>query len=167
MSGDDFEPGVLAAVQHVEKAIAALTRLADVAPSPALRERTLECAHAYAVASRSLTAWTLEPAAVDAAATVPVDVGGLHVDPVTRRVSVDGRDIELTRIEMSLLLVLARRPDVAVSTVDLTRAVWGASSERIVTRTVASHVCRLRRKLGPGFVGNVWGYGYRLLETAA
>ena len=51
--------------------------------------------------------------------------------------------------------------------VQLLRDVWGFRSAGR-TRTLDSHASRLRRKLGPEdgpFVVNVWGVGYRLLDS--
>jgi DNA-binding response OmpR family regulator len=51
---------------------------------------------------------------------------------------------------------------------ELLRDVWGFRSMG-ATRTLDSHACRLRQKLGRGgdrFVLNVWGVGYRLLDGA-
>ena len=52
---------------------------------------------------------------------------------------------------------------------DLLRTVWGFRSMGS-TRTLDSHACRLRRKLGADgdrFVVNVWGVGYRLVDGLA
>jgi DNA-binding response OmpR family regulator len=74
--------------------------------------------------------------------------------------------VELTQKEFALLRVLAADP-VKVHTKDeLLRTVWGFRS-RGTTRTLDSHACRLRAKLGAGgdrFVVNVWGVGYRLVD---
>jgi DNA-binding response OmpR family regulator len=52
------------------------------------------------------------------------------------------------------------------TTEELLRNVWGFRALGS-TRTLDSHACRLRQKLGRAgdrFVLNVWGVGYRLLE---
>ncbi len=52
---------------------------------------------------------------------------------------------------------------------ELLRDVWGFRAMG-TTRTVDSHACRLRQKLGVDgdrFVHNVWGVGYRLVEAPA
>jgi DNA-binding response OmpR family regulator len=51
---------------------------------------------------------------------------------------------------------------------ELLRDVWGFRSHG-ATRTLDSHACRLRQKLGVHggrFVVNVWGVGYRLTDLA-
>jgi DNA-binding response OmpR family regulator len=95
-----------------------------------------------------------------------VRVGALELDPASRTVRVGGRPVELTQTEFSLLRVLAAAPTTVHTKAELLRSIWGyrAVSE---TRTLDSHACRLRAKLGVGgerYVLNVWGVGYRLVE---
>ena len=95
----------------------------------------------------------------------PLVVGSLRVDPVTRRITVAGRAVELAAKEYELLLMLAREPSRVFTKAELLRDVWGSQSPTARTRTLDSHACRLRRKLEPGaFVINVWGVGYKLVE---
>ncbi len=96
-------------------------------------------------------------------------VGDLVVDPVTRVVRLRGQPVHLSAKEFALLRALAADP-LRVHTKDqLLRDVWGFKSFG-ATRTLDSHACRLRRKLGAGgdrYVVNVWGVGYRLLDPVA
>jgi DNA-binding response OmpR family regulator len=97
-----------------------------------------------------------------------VAVDGLRIDPVTRRVTVAGRPVELPAKEYELLLRLAEEPSRVFTKLELLRDVWGFRSATVRTRTLDSHACRLRRKLQPGeFVVNVWGVGYKLVEAEA
>jgi DNA-binding response OmpR family regulator len=95
------------------------------------------------------------------------EAGGIAVDRVTRRVTVDGRPVALAGKEYELLLRLASDPRRVFTKEELLRDVWGFRSLGR-TRTLDSHASRLRRKLGRGSAGtyvvNVWGVGYRLLE---
>jgi DNA-binding response OmpR family regulator len=93
-----------------------------------------------------------------------VRVGALEVDPPTRDVRVGGRRVDLSAKEFSLLRALAADPTRVFTKDELLRDVWGFASLGS-TRTLDSHACRLRRKLGAGFVVNVWGVGYRLVEV--
>jgi len=96
-----------------------------------------------------------------AAADVPVRVGGLVVDPATRRVTHDGHEAHLTPTEFELLHRLAQAPHVVFARARLLEQVWGhrvAAGER----TVDSHVRSIRRKLGPGVIRTVHGVGYAL-----
>lgn len=96
-----------------------------------------------------------------------VRIGPLELDPMTREVRVSGRQVPLTQTEFALLRVLAGAPTTVHTKADLLRTVWGYRS-RSSTRTLDSHACRLRQKLGAGggarFVINVWGVGYRLVD---
>src|SRR5262249_57760019 len=97
--------------------------------------------------------------------------GPLELDPRTRVVAVDGIPVTLSQKEYELLLRLAADPHRVFTKDELLRDVWDyRSSSR--TRTLDSHVCRLRRKLrlldAEGeLLENVWGVGYRLLPVPA
>ena len=81
------------------------------------------------------------------------------------RVTVQGKRIELTATEFKLLTVLAQRRGRVQSREQLLRDVWEYDTT-IDTRTVDTHVRRLREKLGLAakFVETVHGVGYRFLE---
>jgi DNA-binding response OmpR family regulator len=91
-------------------------------------------------------------------------VGLLEIDTTSHAVSVAGHKVELCRREYELLVHLASEPQRVFTKMELLRSVWGFQSPG-ATRTVDSHACRLRRKLGASggrWVVNVWGVGYRL-----
>lgn len=93
-------------------------------------------------------------------------VGPLELDPLSRRVELDGEPIHLSKKEFALLRALAEDPTRAFTREELLRGVWGYRSLG-TTRTLDSHASRLRKKLsaaGGGFVVNVWGVGYRLID---
>jgi DNA-binding response OmpR family regulator len=95
-----------------------------------------------------------------------VRVGALEVDPYTREVRLDGEPIHLSKKEYALLRTLADEPTRVFTREELLRDVWGFQTLG-ATRTLDSHASRLRRKLstgGQGFVVNVWGVGYRLID---
>jgi DNA-binding response OmpR family regulator len=91
---------------------------------------------------------------------------GLELDTAAREVRLDGRIVELTRIEFDLLTALADRPRVALTRAQLLESVWGPSwfgDDHVVD----VHMSKLRQKLGedprePRFVRTVRGVGYRL-----
>ncbi len=93
-------------------------------------------------------------------------VGPLCVDTDARRAAVAGRALALRRLEFDLLAELAREPQRVFSRRELLARVWGYGADA-ETRTLESHVCRLRRKLsragGEHWIVNVRGVGYRLL----
>ncbi|MGA5142099.1 response regulator transcription factor [Streptomyces azureus] len=86
--------------------------------------------------------------------------GSLLIDVNSRRVSVDGAEVALTRKEFDLLCLLASYPDTVVPRKQLLKQVWGDSWSR---RTVDTHVSSLRGKLGDsGWIVTVRGVGFRL-----
>ena len=94
-----------------------------------------------------------------------LQIGELSVDPITRRVRVADRDVQLANKEFALLRALAAEPHRVFTKEELLRDVWGFRSMGR-TRTLDSHASRLRRKLDPDgarYVFNCWGIGYRLL----
>lgn len=88
--------------------------------------------------------------------------GEIEIDRPTRRVTVAGRRVVLPTKEYELLLKLASDPQRVFTKDELLRDVWGFRSAGR-TRTLDSHASRLRRRLGGGYVRNVWGVGYCLL----
>jgi len=94
-------------------------------------------------------------------------VGPLEVDPLARRVELDGRTLSLSKKEFALLRALAAEPVRVFTREELLRGVWGFQT-LVPTRTLDSHASRLRRKLAdagaPGMIVNVWGVGYRLID---
>jgi DNA-binding response OmpR family regulator len=95
-----------------------------------------------------------------------IEVGSLAIDTGAHLVSIDGRVVDLRRMEFELLVHLAREPERVFAKDELLRAVWGYRSGGS-TRTLDSHASRLRRKLAPDgarrWVISVWGVGYRLI----
>jgi DNA-binding response OmpR family regulator len=93
----------------------------------------------------------------------PVQIGRLRIDPLDRRVEIDGAPVDLTVKEYELLLILARHPGRSFSRAYLLDRVWGGDYEA-GDRAVDTHIVRLRRKLGEvgGQITTVWGVGYRM-----
>lgn len=88
---------------------------------------------------------------------------GLDVNLDEFTVTKGGRPVSLTRRELELLWHLAGRPNQVFSREQLLSAVWGYDYTGD-TRTVDTHVKRLRRKLGSGEtwdIKTVWGVGYK------
>src|SRR5919199_2309118 len=92
--------------------------------------------------------------------------GALEVDPASRTARVRGAPVALSQKEFALLRALATEPTRVFTKDELLRQVWGFRHTG-ATRTLDSHACRLRTKLGvhgDRFVVNVWGVGYRLVD---
>jgi two-component system phosphate regulon response regulator PhoB len=88
--------------------------------------------------------------------------GAVTVDVEAQRVTVDDREVKLSRKEFRLLTCLMRRRGRTQSRKALLEAVWDTTAD-IETRTVDMHVRRLRAKLGEAadLVETVRGFGYR------
>jgi two-component system phosphate regulon response regulator PhoB len=97
----------------------------------------------------------------------PEAVGPIRVDVDAHRAFADGEEIQLTPLEFRLLATLMARLGRVQSRERLLEDVWGMSSE-LETRTVDTHVKRLREKLGSGrdLLETVRGIGYRLVDPS-
>jgi DNA-binding response OmpR family regulator len=99
----------------------------------------------------------------DEPATV-LRVGAIEVDRASRRCSVDGRAVDLTRREFDLLQTLFEHAGRALTRDQLLDAAWGTSF--VSSKTVDVHVSSLRHKLGDALqIRSLRGVGYRL-ETS-
>jgi DNA-binding response OmpR family regulator len=92
--------------------------------------------------------------------------GAITIDPARHEVLVGGKRVSLTSIEFKLLCTLMQRRGRVQARDRLLNDVWGYESV-IDTRTVDTHVRRLREKLGKAgtAVETVRGFGYRLREN--
>ncbi|MER5638654.1 response regulator transcription factor [Kitasatospora sp. NPDC002227] len=93
----------------------------------------------------------------------PLESRGIVIDRERRRVSVQGRDVPLTRKEFDLLALLAQSPGVVYRREQIFSEVWRSGWEGN-GRTLEVHIGSLRTKLAlPGLVEAVRGVGYRLI----
>ncbi|AUG78949.1 transcriptional regulator [Kitasatospora sp. MMS16-BH015] len=89
-----------------------------------------------------------------------IDHGPLRIDAASRRITLAGRPVELTRKEFDLLHLLASHPESVIPRKQLIHQVWGGTWSR---RTVDTHVSSLRGKLGSSaWIVTVRGVGFRL-----
>jgi len=86
----------------------------------------------------------------------------LRVDPDAHQVWVDGEEIALTALEFRLIHTLLSRRGRVQTRTQLLEDVWGVHAD-VTTRTVDTHVKRLREKLGEAgaYVETIRGVGYR------
>ena len=87
--------------------------------------------------------------------------GAITLDLRTRRAGSDGRTVDLTAREFTMLEVLIRHPDQVMSREQLLSHVWGYDYDP-GSNVVDVYVGYLRKKLGPGTIETVRGMGYRL-----
>jgi two-component system phosphate regulon response regulator PhoB len=109
----------------------------------------------------------LRRAAPAGAERPPSSLGPIRVDVEAHRAYVEEVEVTLTPLEFRLLTTLMARSGRVQSRDQLLTDVWDMSSE-IETRTVDTHVKRLREKLGPArdLLETVRGIGYRLVDPA-
>ncbi|MCE8004860.1 phosphate regulon transcriptional regulator PhoB [Billgrantia ethanolica] len=93
----------------------------------------------------------------------PVEVDGLVLDPVSHRVSSDGKPLEMGPTEYRLLQFFMTHQERAYTRSQLLDQVWGGNVY-VEERTVDVHIRRLRKALGDAhqhLVQTVRGTGYR------
>ncbi|MFL5357590.1 response regulator [Archangium sp.] len=98
----------------------------------------------------------------------PLKLGPLTLDVSAHRFYVEGKEVTLTTLEFRLLEHLLARVGRVQSREQLLEQVWGLSSN-LETRTIDTHVMRLRDKLGPAraYLETVRGVGYRIVEPGS
>ncbi len=93
-----------------------------------------------------------------------ISLGSLIINPLAHEVYLDGVTVEFTLKEYKILLKLASNPSRVYTREQLLDEVWGYEYEGD-TRTVDSHVARLRTKLGEWGVNHIktiYGTGYKI-----
>lgn len=104
----------------------------------------------------------------DTAYSSVIQVRDLTIDPEARRAWLGETEIPLTIRELDVLLAFARNPTRVIPKEELLRTIWGFRSAGR-TRTVDTHVSRLRRKLvaagaePTAYVLSAWGVGWALV----
>ena len=116
-----------------------------------------------AILRRSQPATSPGPA-VAASPAPPITFGRLRIDRDAPNVQVDDQEVTLTALELRLLCTLYERRNRVQSRAVLLDDVWCVSGEN-ATRTVDTHVKRLREKLGPAgtYIETIRGIGYRFI----
>lgn len=96
-----------------------------------------------------------------------LSLGQIHLDIDKHRLSVAGKYVELTATEFKLLRLLIERRGRVQSREHLLINVWNYEAD-IETRTVDTHIRRLREKLGEhaSVIETVRGVGYRAIDPA-
>ena len=94
-----------------------------------------------------------------------LELRDLRVDIPRHKVTVDGKEVKLTAMEFKLLATLMQRKGRLQSRDQLLSDVWDLESD-VTTRTIDTHIKRLRQKLGHSgeLVETVRGHGYRFYE---
>lgn len=94
-----------------------------------------------------------------------IEIGGVVIDEDLHQMTVDGKNVVLTATEFRLLKLLMERKGRVQSREHLLVNVWHYDTD-IETRTVDTHVRRVREKLGPyaRLIETVRGVGYRAVD---
>lgn len=94
-----------------------------------------------------------------------IEIAGVVIDEEIHQLTVDGVDVPLTATEFRLLKLLMERKGRVQSRDHLLVNVWHYDTD-IETRTVDTHVRRVREKLGPyaHLIETVRGVGYRAVD---
>jgi len=94
------------------------------------------------------------------------ETGNLKIDVERNKVTVDDKKVELTPMEFKLLIKLMRAQGIVLSREKLLDDLWDISAD-ITTRTVDTHIKRLRNKLGAygALIETVHGIGYKFKEN--
>lgn len=109
----------------------------------------------------------LRRAGIGAAAEVVFDATPYEIDVRRQSLSLDGEEISLTNREFELAAFFFRNTGKLLSRSHILESIWGINNDSVSTRTVDTHVSRLRRKLklneGSGWkLTAVYQHGYRI-----
>lgn len=90
---------------------------------------------------------------------------GLEINTASHKVTVNGRNVQLTTKEYELLLFLATNPNIVFTKTHIFDTIWGDEYYGD-TATVAVHIQKIRKKIekdpaSPEFIETLWGTGYR------
>ena len=90
---------------------------------------------------------------------------GLEIILHQRRVLRDGKDISLTRLEYSTLVLLASNPGIVLTRTQIFEAVWNMNSDSCQS-SISTVICNLRKKIepdskNPTYIKTVLGVGYK------
>ncbi len=86
---------------------------------------------------------------------------GLSLDTTTGRVSLEGRPVELTALELRMLTYFMHRRGRLITQQELADQLYTLDQPRELN-TIEVYISRLRRKLGPDRIKTVRGLGYRM-----
>ena len=88
---------------------------------------------------------------------------GITIDIPANRVTIDEKEISLTKKEFDILSLLVQTSPNLLSRAEILDSVWG-DNEYVLDRTVDVHITRLRKKLGDyaALIVNRSGFGYYL-----
>lgn len=97
--------------------------------------------------------------------TRPIEIRGLRIEPESRRVFVNGEEVQFTTKEYDFLYFLASHPNHVYTKAELFREIWKMDSVGDIA-TVTVHIKKIREKIEmdtakPQYIETIWGVGYR------
>lgn len=87
--------------------------------------------------------------------------GNLYINPTSRTVCMDGREIILTRMEFDVLCFLASNPNIAFTKGQIHEAVSNDDYAGDSSYTMRDIIYRLRAKLNIPYIHTLHGFGYK------
>lgn len=92
--------------------------------------------------------------------------GGIEIDDESKRVTVDGEVISLTKTEYEILLLLAKNPGRVFSPSEIYSKIWHETISG-AENTISVHIRHVREKIeidpgNPRYIKVVWGHGYMM-----
>lgn len=159
----DFTPVLIATAKDRERdVVRALEAGADDYLVKPLREREM-LARVSALARRASGGRILNDS---------LDAGPYQLDLDKKRVAIDGDEVKLTSREFDLAAFFFRNNGRVVSRAHILEAVWGIENTELSTRTVDTHISRLRKKMqlneSNGWkLSAIYQHGYRLEKIDA
>ena len=96
-----------------------------------------------------------------------ITMGGITLDDIQKKVTVNGDEVSLTFSEFEILKLLMGHPHKCFSPKEIYKAVWKENAYGS-ERAIAVHIRHLREKIeidpaNPRYINAVWGQGYRFL----
>lgn len=94
-----------------------------------------------------------------------IEIRGLYIDKLSRRVFINNEEVFLTTKEYDLLTFLASNPNRVYTKEELFERLWGMESFGDIA-TVTVHIRKIREKVeldtsNPQYIETIWGVGYR------
>jgi len=94
-----------------------------------------------------------------------IELRGLRIDPISRQVFVNKKEITLTAKEFDILEMLCRNPNRVFSKENIFETIWGEEVYGEIS-TITVHIRKIREKIEhdpsqPQYIETVWGVGYR------
>jgi DNA-binding response OmpR family regulator len=98
-----------------------------------------------------------------------VEINGLRIDNYSRRVFVNGKEINLASKEFDILQLFARNPNRVFSKEEIFERIWGIDSIGDIS-TVTVHIRKIREKIEldatkSHYIETLWGVGYRFRSS--